>query len=595
MKIQSQAGSVLLATFSFLLLMTIAALSVFEIANSTYKLSLRNEWRAQAQTVAESEMEFVFYQFKSKIMNGVDASQVVPALSAICENASAPTNCTLATSSPTYRGKYTVGRSVSFDPTFDQIEGIIPGTTKYGTVYYITVHIEVDPAASSPFADIPPFRVGRRFQCSISTIFQYGIFYQGDLEMAPGGNVTINGDISANGSIYMGSSGTGSLTLLKQVRYLASGYFNQDSSGNTTMRKPGTPTGGTLTAPIFAGVGGQASQLETLSAPENLLGGTDAADAVVRRPDLFPTENDVYRALIEPPPADDDPTIAAERVYNRAGLIVTINASGIPTVQTASLGQVTGDVTSQYYNPTASPPVLIIKPATPMYDQREGHNVSVTTIDVAQLNAAITANDPNFNGVLYVNSTTTSASTPAAVKLINGATIPSIGPGGGNGFSVATNAGLYVQGSYNTTTPPLTDGTTPPAMLMGDALTVLSSSWNDANAASDISTRTAAPGTTTINAGILMGNTSATATTASGGVQNVVRYLENWNASSVTYVGSIGRLLESKSFVAPFQQPGQVYGIPANRNFTFNPALVQHRPPGGLTSTAFSRGAFFTW
>jgi hypothetical protein len=92
-----------------------------------------------------------------------------------------------------------------------------------------------------------------------------------------------------------------------------------------------------------------------------------------------------------------------------------------------------------------------------------------------------------------------------------------------------------------------------------------------------------------------MGNTSATATTASGGVQNVVRYLENWNGSSVTYVGSIGRLLESKSFVAPFQQPGQVYGIPANRNFTFNPALVQHRPPGGLTSTAFSRGAFFTW
>jgi hypothetical protein len=132
-------------------------------------------------------------------------------------------------------------------------------------------------------------------------------------------------------------------------------------------------------------------------------------------------------------------------------------------------------------------------------------------------------------------------------------------------------------------------------MLMGDALTLLSSSWNDANAAADISTRTATAGTTTVNAGILMGNTSATSTTPSGGVQNVVRYLENWNGRYVQFNGSIGRLLESKSFTSPFQQPGQVYGIPQARSFNFDSNMLKHPPAGGPTTTAFTRGSFFTW
>ncbi len=591
MTIKSQAGSVLLSTLSFIILLSVAAVSLLEMAKGNYMLSLRNEWRSQARTVAESEMEFVYYQFKTKIMTAVPPAQVATAMSAWCELAAAPTNCSLAPTSPSFVGKYTVGRSISYDPTYDYVYGTMPGTTKLGTIYYVTVHIEVRPDPSSPFNTLAPYRVGRRFQASNTSIFQYGVFYQGDLEMAPGGNVTITGDISANGSIYMGASGGGTLTINKQVRYLASGYFNQDSSGNTVYRKPGTPTGGALSPPVFGT--SQSSQVETLASPENLLGGTDATQVATARSDLFPTENDVYRALIVPPPgqtteyptgATDDPVISVQRVYNRAGLIVTVNTDNTVTINTATNGTLGADVTSTYGAAITAP--------VSMYDQREGKNVSVTNVDVGVLAATIATANPGFNGVLYVNVKGSTSSTPGAVRLSNASTIPS---NGSNGFSVATNGGLYVKGNYNTTTPPLSDGTNPPAMLMGDAITLLSSSWNDANSSAALSSRVAAAGTTTINAGILTGNTSATSTTASGGVQNVVRYLENWNGRYVNLNGSIGRLLESKSFISPFQQPGTVYGIPQTRSFTFDSNLVKHPPPGGPTTTAFSRGAFFTW
>ncbi len=85
------------------------------------------------------------------------------------------------------------------------------------------------------------------------------------------------------------------------------------------------------------------SQLIKMDRPENLLGGTDASLLLRNRPDLFPTENDVYRASLVPPPEavggvcdeyptwsaslTDDPAIAAQRIYNKAGMRVVIDTA----------------------------------------------------------------------------------------------------------------------------------------------------------------------------------------------------------------------------------------------------------------------------
>jgi hypothetical protein len=80
-----------------------------------------------------------------------------------------------------------------------------------------------------------------------------------------------------------------------------------------------------------------------------------------------------------------------------------------------------------------------------------------------------------------------SSSTMPGVRLVNGHTLLP------KGLTIATPNPLYVRGQYNVstngaTTPLPTTNTTKtlPASLVGDSITVLSTSWNDAVASSGI-------------------------------------------------------------------------------------------------------------
>ncbi|HWA09289.1 MAG TPA: hypothetical protein VG838_07570 [Opitutaceae bacterium] len=641
MKTHAQRGSVLVTTLVFLTIIIIGAFAVFQLALNSFKNSERNELRARARAVAESELEYLYYNFEGLIVGGSSANNVPSNFSAFCDLSSTPTtdHPPFTAAHQAQNDGWVVRRSITFDQT---VTGTIPGTTKTGTISYLTAKIEVVPGARSSSYNTLAVRVGRRFNNSTTSIFQYSIFFQGDLELAPSGVTTITGDIAANGSIYMGASSGGTLTINNQIRHLSGYYFNEDSAGAATYRKPGTWNAATgtivttdttsLNAPLFGT--SQISQSETMNSPENLLGGLDADALATSRNDLFGAtdtpanlaiaENNVYRSLIAPPPSaastdeyptgtnlsttSDDASLNALRAYTRAGVIITVgrtdNGDGTysyPVTFTETRSGVSTTVPASTYAGVVT--------STSMYDQREGKYVTITDIDVGALKTKLSASFPNdasgqptFNGLLYVNLKDGVTTNPAAVRLNNAATTPGVDTG--SGFSVATNGGLYVRGSYNTT--PYVDPNTGvssnnPCMLMSDALTILSSSWNDANAGptSDISQRVATTGTTTINSGILTGNVPASATVASGGAQNLVRFLENWtdnsgNKGTVTFNGSLGRLFSSKYFTAAYQQPGQIYTVP-NRNFTFNTAMKTKRPPGSPTITAFSRGTFFTW
>ncbi len=594
MNIQSRRGSILLSTLSFIILLAVAAASILELTMNSYKLTMRNEMRVKARAVAESELESIYFQWVSLVMTGVPASQSPAALSTVCDVDPAPMTTPFTAFLAAHRTQgWVIHRGISYNSNYDYFDGIIPSTTKHGQVTYITVKIEVLPDPGSPFRNELAVRVGRRFATSNSTIFQYGVFYQGDLEMAPGNNVIIDGDVAANGSIYMAAGAGHTLTLDKQVRYLTGDYFNEDSLGNTVLRKPGTPVGGALVAPIFGT--SQATQLEVLTQPENLLGGVDASLEVSLHPTLFATENDVYRAAIVPPPGQtdeypniaDDPTIAVQRMYNRAGLIVTVNTDN-SVVITKPDGT---DVTANYAGVISG---VVNKP---VYDQREGKNVLITTVDMGALTTALqnplnyVAGPNDFNGLVYFNVKSSNTTTPRAIRMINATNVTGRK---GNGMSVATNGGMYVQGNFNTASTPLADGSTNPGMIMADQVTALSAGWNDNNAALPRTSRTAS-GPLAINAGILTGNTPATSTQFSGGAQNLLRYLENWNTIPVTITGSLGCLFQSKTFNSYWQQPGNIYGAPSSRNFTFDAGLLSHPPAGSPQTTAFQRGSFFVW
>ncbi len=624
MNLKSQAGGVLIATLSFLMILSVGAAAILGLTATSYRLSMRNEVRAQARAVADSEMECLYYQFMTQILLATPPTSTPDALAAlnlvdVSDTPSTARDPFLAINrSP--NPAWSVKRSAIYNSSFDRFFGVVPGTTKQGTVTSITVKIEVSPPPGNYFHDSIVIRLGRRFSTFNTPIFQFGVFYEGDLELAPGANMRIAGDVSANGSIYMGSTPTGTLTLTQKVRYLPPGVFNgiaDDGSGTTTYRKPGTLVGASLSAPQFTT--SQATQVQPLTESENLQGGVDANELVARRPDLFPTVNDVYRSIIAPPPgtADpnetpvtydstkgDDPTISSQRIYNRAGLRVTVNTNNTVTIEKVDpVSQIATDVTGTYSS-------AINGIAAGVTDMREGKTVTMTTVDVSVLKTLLAAHYSDFNGVMYVNVKSATTTNPGGVRLINAESTPETVYN--TGFSVATNAGLYIKGNYNTT--PRADGTINPAMIMGDAITLLSYNWNDADSGASMYTGTTLNGTRlgtaplaadgthklTIEAGILTGNVPAGASTASGGAQNLVRYLEDMRTNSINVVmhGSVGRLFTSKNYTSTFQQPGQpadIYMPPAIRDIQFNSALLSQPPAGSPTTTSFSRGNFFMW
>jgi hypothetical protein len=655
MNSSSQRGSVLIITLVFVTILGLAATSVFSLATSSYRLSMRNQLHAEARAVAESELEYLYYRFKMVVVTGnsaADAPKVLNSLD-ISDNETIPSTVREPFLARHRAAGWRVRRSLVLDPVIvnnnGPIVGRIPDTRKVGDYTYVVARIEVLPPPQNPFAnENTSVRIGRRFINSNTSIFQYSIFFQGDLELNPGNDVTIEGDVVANGSIYMGPRSGFELKLIDQVRYLKSGFFNKDEDGNTTYYNPDIgPAPVTLVAPVFAT--SEESQLESMDQPENLFGGIDAAVTSKDRPDLFGpagaidsaawTEaqeliaaNNVYRSLIVPPPSasnsneypnataatSDDNVIAVRRAYNRAELIFTVEADGTLTVARGLGGTI--NATSVFLNPTALDPSLgkIItevedgdgNPATwhyakNVYDMRESKNVKVTEIDIGQLKKtldylrALPSANPNhfeFNGLLYVNLKSSSNTTPAAIRLINATSLPR---NGDSGFSVATNGGIYVKGSYNTHLITNADGTQRPvpAMLIGDALTVLSEGWDDANAAAAFDgTKRKATADLTVNAGLLTGNIASTTGSQSGGAQNLVRYLEDWTGRTVTFYGSIGRLFQSAHFVASYSGSLTVsYFQPSNRNFEYDLNMRSFRPPGSPETTAFSRGSFFTW
>ncbi len=621
MKLRRQRGSVLLITLTFTIIMTISALSVLDLSMNTYRLAMRNQLRAEARAVGESEMEYIYFQFKAQVLAGNAASATPGTLedNNITDNATTPTTVRNPFLALHQSAGWTVKRSLVLDR--GPISGRIPGTTKVGQFTYLIARVEVIPPASNPFAASAYVRVGRRFINSNTSIFQYSVFFEGDLELNPGTDVTINGDVVANGSIYMGPISGKTLTLNNKVRYLAGDYFNVTSGGATIYSNPNAPAPPvTLVAPTFGT--SSASQLETIDEPENLLGGIDVSATAQGRPDLFgpsgltdPTvwtsaqldsaENNVHRSLIVAPPSSaasteypnatsgtgDDSVLAVRRAYNRAGLIVTVTSAGAITTTKVESGVAT-DVTSTFSS-------VFTAPAN-VYDAREAKNVKMTDINISTLKtkldalrAATDSTHFEFNGLMYINLLSSTSSTPAAVRLLNGTNLP---VNNSAGFSVATNGGIYVKGSYNTTLYTNPDGTTRnlPAMLIGDAVTVLSSNWSDLTAALPLASRIATSGTTYINAGLLTGNIPSSGTNSSGGAQNLVRYLENWSGCTVSYLGSIGRLFTSTNFVAPYPGSGTVY-IQPNRLFSFDSNYLTYSPPGTPTTTSFSRGGFFTW
>ena len=446
--------------------------------------------------------------------------------------------------------------------------------------------------------------VRRYLQLTYVPLFQAAVFYEDNLEIHPGPDMTISGLVHTNSDLEVLAYNT--LKFVDNVSY--SGQYRETAPGNWS----GSGSSSGYSNPTEKPYWQDNLQSNTSSAKQTQLKQVDRLEPLGTRPsEVFNTtdtntNNDGFHEIIERPNSTySDPTeIATMRLYNKASLKIEVDSSKDPA--NSGYLKVFNASNTQY---AASSDVYkevqkSVVGSTSMYDQRETANVKVTSLDMKKFNKVIEKMDSSYNGVVYITDTSTD-SPKDAIRLVNGRVLDA-------DITIATDEGMYVQGDLNTGGSNATDvpsnGTTSGAAhvatgyteksvaLAADAVTILSNNWNDTNAASGLTSRVAK--NTTINAGMITGNVPTNYNNSgnpSGGVHNLPRFLEMWldpgdgyEEVKFTYYGAMIQLFQSKSFTGLWYT-NNIYW-PPNRIWSFDDLFLSKPPKGTVQATQFSRG-----
>ena len=186
-----------------------------------------------------------------------------------------------------------------------------------------------------------------------------------------------------------------------------------------------------------------------------------------------------------------------------------------------------------------------------------------------------------FRSIHVYNNVVFTGTQLPAVRLVNGAQLPSDNPG----LTVATPQPAYIYGNYNVQTNNIYSDYgvndtkyTYPAAVLADAITILSVDWSDAfGSANEDPTGANGPDDTTVNAALFGGIVPSNPNISgnySGGVENFLRLLEDWNTSEshagrsiLTYNGSIAAMFPS--IYATNSWGGPYFGV-CTRNWAFD-------------------------
>ena len=339
-------------------------------------------------------------------------------------------------------------------------------------------------------------------------------------------------------------------------------------------------------------------------------------------------------------------TYGAGGVYNET-IGSTSSNSGTPSTVYVSTAPAPSTTTTTAA-PSFGTPTLVSGTGgnAGLYDRRRQKGVNLVDIDMDALRKAVAkmggtnaklstgstytpTNDDAFGnlsasdwtGIVYVEvvgNPTTDATTGAtnygtgvaadvaaatAVRIRNGkGKVPSHGTAN-EGLTIATNAPMYVQGSYNAdgstaTTEPTNSAHAPetgevPAALVADSITLLSDTFNTSTTLT--TNKPSSTSNVEISAALLMGISPTNPTLgakgeSSGGAHNFPRFLEDWGGRSVFIRGSLVALFESRVATEPWSTD---YYAPPSRNWGFNDLFAQGRyPPGTPRVMSYRRVNF---
>lgn len=394
--------------------------------------------------------------------------------------------------------------------------------------------------------------IEQNIQCASLPLFQFGIFYIKDLELSPGADIderqTLHGRVHSNASMYLRPSGK---LLQFQDPVTSSGEifhtFHPDDPRTTT------PTDG------ISYNGDKLSQVKSFVLPVGETPPQNAGHILINKPPLTESKDSILGKF---------------RMYNKADLIIEVYDSDI----------IRG-FSGAYNNFNTQIPQNVMEDFVDLslfFNRREYKYVRSVDIDMEEFLDSYDSLKSALGReirVLYIaDLRTDSFFYQSGVRLIEGEVLPE------TGLTVATMNPLYVQGDYNIgetrgrgnrgrVISPVV-----PASLMADAITVLSANWKDSDSTKGLGSRRASK--TTVNAALIGGIVPSGGGFYSGGMENLVRLLEDWSGRVLDINGSYVVLFESEIATAPWGTY-DVYNTPRRRysfddNF-LNPNLL---PPG---------------
>lgn len=440
---------------------------------------------------------------------------------------------------------------------------VVPEGEDYAGMVIYALRYQVDVTARKVGGTAGRFEHGgvslrQNILVSYRPLFSFAIFYDPIMEIAPGAFMQITGRVHTNGDAYIQSSA--GLDFLKQVtvagdlhygRYSASGQ----SGANGDVRYT---NGGGLLSMKVGGSWLDCNSPDWATTPLDRWNKNvkDSTHGINRLGLPIPSSVDPH-AIIERAASDDCYAVQQEKFENKAGLKIFRASNG-----TLQLEDFDGNSVSPTYAWGGGTKTFLTQ--TTFYDAREKKTIASIDLDIANL---IESGKGPDNGIVYVSSENVSGNL-AALRLINGQKLPTKG----GGFTVATENPLYIKGKYNTTDKTM-------AMVVGDSLTLLSSSWSDTNSNKAISYRTAS--NSEVNAVCMQGIVpSSGGKVYSGGVENFFRLLEDWNGKELKFQGSLINLWLSTKATGSWSGTGTVYN-PPKRTWAWDSDLGgTNGPPG---------------
>jgi hypothetical protein len=256
------------------------------------------------------------------------------------------------------------------------------------------------------------------------------------------------------------------------------------------------------------------------------------------------------------------------------------------------------DATSQVYTYGANPTHIMDAGVTPVTSLGLGQYGTFTNlVSTGALTANPTCTAPSYATpiwpMVYASNSQAARENPPlffrrAVKIVNGNKLTNLGtcPGGiACGLTIVAENPVYIQGDYNANSAGggFNDAHVA-SSVAGDAVTLLSNNWNDANSFSYNLYAVGAPrsGTGTYyrtaiisGKGVSFPQPTGTAQDfgTDGGMHNFLRYIEGWSGT-LNYKGSIISMYYNRQATGTYKCCTAVYS-PPTRGYNFDTEFLQ--------------------